>query len=425
MNSFPDHLDPQQNPWLQDAGLRQIMDVIKAGSGGEPGQRAQSEPVKAEARPVGGAVRDALLGKKVGEVDLAVNLPPDKVTELLTAAGIKVVPTGVEHGTVTAVVGHQGYELTTLRRDIETDGRHAKVTFTTDWREDAARRDFTFNALYVDSSGAIFDYFGGRADLASGHVRFIGDAHERIKEDVLRILRFFRFYAWYGKGDVDQAGLEACCQMASLLPQLSVERVWREIGKLLTADDPCAAWKLMLDGKVLDHFLPEAHNKDALQGLIAVEKKYDIPPAPLVRLAALIPKDYKLAAFISQRLKMSKREQDALRTLVILPGLLRGKLDPVPLRRALYEQGTSSVRDAVMLVAAEDSAADITPALKLVAEWQELVFPLQGEDLLKLGMTPGPKVGEVLRAVEEWWIDSDFRPSRDECLKEAVTDLQV
>lgn len=402
MTTFPDQLDPKDHTWLNDPGLRQILSALKAVGG--------------EARPVGGAVRDALLGQPVKEVDLAVNLPPEKVTELLTQAGIKVVPTGFDHGTVTAVLDHKGYELTSLRRDIKTDGRHATVAFTNDWQEDAARRDFTMNSLYVDAQGMLFDYFGGRSDLALGHVRFIGDAHERIKEDVLRILRFFRFYAWLGKGDVDTAGLQACCQMASLLPQLSVERVWREITKLLAAPNPLPAWKLMLDGKILMHILPEAIDMLRLGALFAIEQKYEIPPSPLVRLAALLPKDYKLVAFVAQRMKTSKREQDALRTLAILPGLMRGKLDPVPFRRSLYEYGADAARDGAVLVASESPSADLEPVLALASEWEKPIFPVQGDDVLKLGVNPGPEVGAILSVVEEWWIEKDFRPSRDECL---------
>lgn len=405
MIADPNQLNLQNQLWLQDPSLRRILDIIKAGGG--------------EARPVGGAVRDALLGHPVKEIDLAVNLVPEKVTEILSQAGIKVVPTGIDHGTVTAVVDHKAYELTTLRKDIETDGRHARVIFTDDWQQDAARRDFTMNALYADTHGNIYDYFDGRKDLALGHIRFIGDAHERIKEDVLRILRFFRFYARFGQGDADQAGLEACVQLASLLPQLSVERVWREITKLLTAKNPAPAWKLMLDGKILEHILPEANNLQHLEALITIEQKYETAPLPLVRLASTLPKDYKLAAFISQRLKMSKREQDELRVLVILPGLLRGKLDPVPFRRAMYEYGADAARHAALLLAAESPGTDLEPVFETIATWEQPVFPLQGEDILKLGLQPGPQIGDILREVEEWWIENDFRPSREECLVKA------
>jgi poly(A) polymerase len=273
------------------------------------------------------------------------------------------------------------------------------------------------NALYVDAYGKIYDYFGGRTDLAAGHVRFIGDAHERIKEDVLRILRFFRFYAWFGRGDVDAQGLEACCQMASLLPQLSVERVWREISKLLAAPNPSPSWKLMQDGKILDQVLPEANNLQRLETLFAVEKKYETPPSTMMRLAALLPKDYKLAAFIAERLKMSKRERDDLRMLVILPGLLHGKLDPIPFRRALYEYGVDYARDTALLLAAEE-VIDLELVLAVAAQWEKPVFPLQGEDVLQLGITPGPHVGALLNAVEEWWIACDFHPRREECLTE-------
>ncbi len=404
MAVFPSRLDPANTPWMQTAGLRRILGVIKAGGG--------------EARIVGGAVRDTLLGRPAGEVDLAVNLPPEKVIALLSAASVKTVPTGIDHGTITAVADHIGYEMTTLRRDIETDGRRAKVAFTDDWQEDAARRDFTFNALYADADGAIYDYFEGRSDLAAGHVRFIGDASERIKEDVLRILRFFRFFAWFGKGEADAAGLAACRALASSLPQLSAERVWREIVKLLAADNPATAWKLMQDSGVLAQVLPEADNLARLENLLVAEKKFEMPPSALTRLAALLPKDKKTADAVARRLKLSNREAEKLQILTVLPELLRGKLDPVPFRRAMYEYGADAARDAALLLAAEDRGADLEPALSAAAEWDKPAFPVGGDDIMKLGIPAGPKVGNILRPFEEWLAAQDFRPTREECLAE-------
>lgn len=402
MTHLPDHLDLARHDWLREPALRHIMDVVAAGGG--------------EARPVGGAVRDALIGKTVKEVDLAVNLPPDKITQLLTDAGIKVVPTGIEHGTVTAVVNHKAYELTSLRRDIETFGRRATVSFTEDWRIDAERRDFTFNALYVDARGTLYDYCDGRADLANGRVRFIGDAHERIQEDVLRIFRFFRFFAWYGKGQVDSAGLQASVQMASLLPQLSVERVWRELVKLLAAPDPAPAWQLMMDGFILAQLLPEADHIQRLQGLLQVERHDGTALSYLVRLAALIPQSKAASQHVASRLRFSNREAESLSRLAELPALLKGKLDPVPLRRILYAWDAESVRDALYLLAAEQQGLDIHPALLVLENWEKPVFPLQGEDVLKMGIVPGAQVGALLRQVEEWWIGQDFRADRAACL---------
>ena len=391
-------------PWLPDAGLQRLFAAIRASGG--------------EARAVGGAVRDGLLGRAVTDIDIAVNRTPEQVIAALTAAGIKSVPTGLAHGTITAVLDHKGYELTSLRRDVATDGRHAVVAFTDDWAADAARRDFTINALYVDADGALYDYVGGQADLARNRVRFIGDAQARITEDVLRILRFFRFTAWFGQGAADAEGLAACRALAGMIPQLSVERVWREIVKLLAADHPAPVWRLMQESGVLAHILPEATNIARLGSLRDVEARYALDPAPLVRLAALLPPDQAVARAIAQRLKLSKRESEHMLCLAALPAVVRGKLDPVPLRRLLYTHGAKPIHDAVVLQAAAQPT-DIESALAIIAAWDKPHFPLQGADLLAMGLAAGPKVGLVLAATEEWWIACDFLPTRAECLAEA------
>lgn len=406
MSNTVTQLDSAQQPWMRVEGLRRILDAIKAGGG--------------EVRVVGGCVRDVLLGRPMGDVDLAVNLPPEKVAEILTKAGLKVVPTGIDHGTVTAVADHKGYEITTLRQDVETDGRRARVAFTDDWQADAARRDFTFNALYVDADGNLYDYFTGREDLKSGKVRFIGDARARIREDVLRILRFFRFHAWFGQGAPDAEGLAACRELAGLIPTLSVERVWKEISKLLAAENPFPSWQLMQGQGVLKSVLPEADNLKRLEALLATENKYAIPSSSLVRFAALLPEDEKLAVQLAQRLKLSGKEGERLQLLASLPGLLKSRLDPVPFRRALYEYGADASRDAVLLLGAEDAGVDLEPALAEAATWEKPSFPLQGNDILKLGKSPGPEVGAILKAVEEWWVGQDFRPGRPEVLAEAA-----
>ena len=397
--------DSGLQPLASDPAARRIMDVLRHGSG--------------EARIVGGAVRDALLGRAVHEIDLAATLPPEQTTALLTQAGIKTVPTGIEYGTITVVIDGKGYEITTLRHDVETDGRRAKVAFTDDWQGDAARRDFTMNALYLDADGKLYDYFNGRDDLASGHVRFIGDASARIREDVLRILRFFRFFAWFGRGAIDAEGLRACRDLAGLIPQLSVERVWREIVKLLAADNPAPSWQLMLDAKTLTGVLPEAHDVNRLEALLAVEKKYEVSPASLRRMASLLPHDEKLATSIAQKLKLSKREAAKIQRLATLPALLNGKLDPIPFRHALYEYGADDTCDAALLLATAHPSLDLEPALAAAAAWERPSFPIQGQDLLKLGMKPGPAMGELLKALEEEWIAEDFKSTRETCLATA------
>jgi poly(A) polymerase len=370
--------------------------------------------LREEARIVGGAVRDALLGLKVGDIDLATPLPPEQVMEILAKAGIKTKPTGLAHGTITAVLDRTGYEITTLRRDVETDGRHAQVAFTDNWREDAARRDFTFNALYVDAEGTLTDYFNGAEDAKEGRVKFIGDARARIREDVLRILRFFRFTAFFGKGDADPEALAACRELAPLIPTLSAERIAHEFTKLLTAKNPLPALRLMQDTGVTQHFLPEARDLSRLQALLETEKQTGTSPMPFVRLAALLPQDEPAALTVAKRLKLSNRDTETLGMLAKLPNLMRGNLDPPSLHRMMYLYGAENCRAATLLI-----CGDISEALSTISAWKIPVFPLKGEDLVKLGFPQGPQIGKILRAVEAWWISRDFTPTRAECLEQA------
>ena len=271
-----DRLDPQ--PWMTAPETVAVMAALSAAAG--------------EARFVGGCVRDALLGRKVRDVDIATHEPPERVMNLLKRAGIKAIPTGIKHGTVTAVTGAKHFEITTLRRDVETYGRHAKVEYTDDWQADAARRDFTMNALFCGADGTIYDPFGGLADLRAQRVRFVGDPETRIREDVLRLLRFFRFHAHYGKPPPDAAALAACRSLAPLLPTLSGERICAETLKLLSAPQPADVIDLMGETGVRAHFLPEATRNDRLRALVAIEGSAprDLVPRtdPLRRLAALL-----------------------------------------------------------------------------------------------------------------------------------------
>jgi poly(A) polymerase len=363
---------------------------------------------------VGGAVRDALLGRKVGDIDLATTLPPEHVMDILAKAGFKTVPTGIAHGTITAVVDHIGYEITTLRRDVETDGRHAQVAFTDNWREDAARRDFTFNALYVDAERNLYDYFNGVEDAKAGRVRFIGDARARIREDVLRILRFFRFYAFFGKGDADAEALAACRELANLIPNLSAERIAHEFTKLLAAENPLPALQLMNDCGVTRQFLPEVSDLSRLYALLETEKRYGIAPMALVRFAATLPSDGKIASAVAARLKLSNRDAETLRGLAELPNLLRDNRTPAALRRMINQYGKENCRAAMLL-----NGREISDALATIAAWESPVFPIKGEDIVKLGLPQGPRIGEILRAVEKWWISGDFRADRTACLEQA------
>jgi len=360
-----------------------------------------------EARFVGGCVRDKVLGRadEKTEIDLAVDKPPEAVMRALDAADIKVVPTGLKHGTVTAIIKGRPFEITTLRRDVETDGRHAVVAFTDDWLEDAKRRDFTFNALYADRAGTIWDPFDGRADLLAGRVRFIGDPDQRIAEDRLRVLRFFRFHAWFGKPPMDAAGFDACRRNAAALGALSGERVRKELLRTLAAPAGADAADAMLEAGVLDHWLPEYAGSARLRSLIAREDK----PDGLRRLAAILPSAADATA-IGKRLKLSTQESLRLQ-LMLDPD---HAVDAENLRASLYRLGTSLFIDRVLL----DAPGDWRAALALAHRWTLPALPISGGDALALGLKPGPKVGALLEAVERWWIAGDFAADRAACLAE-------
>jgi poly(A) polymerase len=358
------------------------------------------------ARIVGGAVRDLLAGRAVADVDVATPLSPEAVTAALKRAGLRAIPTGLAHGTVTALAEGATIEITTLRRDVETDGRHAVVAFTDDFRVDAARRDFTINALSMAPDGTVFDYFGGAADLAAGLVRFVGDPAARIAEDYLRILRFFRFQARYGGGAPDAATADALRSGAAHLASLSAERLWSETAKILSVADPRAVLRLMEALGVLAALLPEAHSDwcETFDRLVAAEAPVD----PVLRLAALAAEPAGAAA----RLKLSNVERDRL--IALTEGAVPpADADDATLRRAMADSpaevliGRSWLRHAAGQAAARLRArlASMTPP----------VFPLQGRDGLALGLTPGPALGEALRAVRGWWLARGCIDDREAC----------
>ncbi len=373
------------------------------------------------ARFVGGCVRDALLKREVHDVDIATTVPPESALELLKQAGIHTVPTGIAHGTVTAVVNHKPFEITTLRRDVETDGRHAKVAYIDDWQEDAARRDFTMNAVFCDADGTLYDPFDGVADLFAGRVRFVGNAKERIEEDVLRLLRFFRFYAEYGIAGPDPDALDACRELAPLLPNLSGERVRAEMLRLLASNAAADVVRLMIKEGVLVHLLPEATNVDALAALVAIEKE-TIGGHPIRRLAILLAVDREDADAVGEvaaRLKLSNVEKRRLMTLVTSPIGMADLEDAKGVRRALYGFGAERVVDQVLLHWAQAGEGFSEPARAALAEarsWQPVEFPVKGKDLQALGVPAGPEMGVLLESLEDWWIEGDFQASRGACL---------
>jgi poly(A) polymerase len=362
------------------------------------------------ARFVGGCVRNAVFEQPIQDLDLAVDRPPEAVMRALEAAGIKAVPTGLKHGTVTAVADDEAFELTTLRRDVETDGRRAVVAFTDDWLADAGRRDFTFNALYADPDGTLYDPFDGRADLAAGRVRFIGDADTRIAEDRLRVLRFFRFHAWYGKPPIDGAGYQACARNAATLRGLSGERVRKELLRTLEADGAPDALDAMREAGVLDHWLPEYAGSSRLRALMAREDG----PDGLRRLAAILPATANPVA-IGKRLKLSTQESLRLEVMLAQEPVIDISSGPKAWRVGIYRLGGGLYADRLLL---SDAPGDWRAALAMARTWRPPELPVSGGDALKLGLKPGPQVGKLIAAIERWWVEGDFAADRGACLAE-------
>jgi len=388
-------------PWMSEAATRAVLRALA--------------PEGGAARFVGGCVRDALLGRAIKDIDIATPLVPEEVMRRLEAAGIKAVPTGLAHGTVTAVAPLRHFEITTLRRDVETFGRHARVAFTDDWAADARRRDFTLNALFLDAEGNVFDPVGGLGDLRAGRVRFVGDAATRIREDVLRLLRFYRFHAHYGRGAADAEARAACRALAPLLPTLSGERVAAEMLKLLAAPDPLPTLRMMAEDGVLAALLPEARRLDRLAALVPLE------PAPdaLRRLGALLGSDAGAAAAVAERLRLSNEQRERLAALAAPSVAVDLAGDERAQRRALHRLGADLYRDLVLLRAGQrGDAAQARRLLALAAGWRPREFPLKGRDVTAHGVAEGPEVGRLLAALEAWWEAGDFRADRKAALAE-------
>lgn len=348
-------------------------------------------------RYVGGAVRDELLGLRVNDVDLATRIPPDEVIRRLEKAKIKAVPTGIDHGTVTAISDGHVFEVTTLRRDVSTDGRRATVAFTDDWKEDAARRDFTINALSADPlTGELFDYFGGLSDLENRHIRFIGDPLQRIAEDHLRILRFFRFHARFDAGEPDGPALEACSARANDLMALSRERVADELLKLLAIADPSRTVTIMLDRQILKPVLPEiARDRISdLRNVIAAEQDAGIPADPLRRLAALLPRDPAVAENIAGRLRLSNKARKRL-------ACAADAQVSAPPETLAYRLGNECAVDRLLLAGRPADA-------RAIVGWHRPRLPTSGGTLIKRGLPEGPVVARTLRQIEDRWIEAGF-----------------
>lgn len=380
--------DLSQQDWLSSDRSKAVIAALEAAGGPDC------------ARFVGGCVRNALLGAKVDDVDIATTLLPEQVLGALKAAGIRAVPTGIEHGTVTAIVRGQPFEITTLRRDVETDGRRAVVAFTQDWAEDAARRDFRLNALYANGAGVIFDPTGqGLADAMAGRIVFVGEPSQRIREDYLRILRFYRFWAWYGRGEIDAAGHAACAQLADGVGTLSAERVSKELLKLLAAADPVPAIEAMDEAGVLAVLLPR-RERSVFSAVVALTAD------PLLRLAALLPRDAAGVHDDARRLRLSNAQRDRwLAAVVPLPQ----PLDERAARVVVWQDGLEAFLDRTILAqAATPSAADYEGLRRMARAWTPPPMPVGGRDLAALGIKAGPKTGAILKAFQASWMADDF-----------------
>ncbi|MEL6858591.1 MAG: CCA tRNA nucleotidyltransferase [Pseudomonadota bacterium] len=389
--------------WLEAASTGKIVAALEAA---RPGS----------ARFVGGCVRNTLMGRPVDDMDIATQLQPEETLAALQAHEIRAIPTGIEHGTVTAIVAGEPFEITSLRRDVETDGRRAVVAFTEDWAEDAQRRDFRMNALYAAPDGEVFDPIGGGIeDALAGRVIFIGEADARLREDYLRILRFFRFNAWYGAG-IDESGLAACARQRSGLQKIARERIWKELKKLLAAPMPRVAVQAMAESGVLDEILPEHRGLDILHDLELTEQLTGVQPDPMLRLEALLPRSAMAVQHTQAALRLSNDEAARLTMWAAenLPNPVG--MSARELRATLYWHGKQAVLDRALM-----AGADIRDLLAAIRSWRRPDFPIGGDDALAIGLS-GKAIGEALSRVAEAWVESDFYLERDALLKLLAAD---
>lgn len=403
-------------PWMAWSATRAVMAALQAKGG--PGC----------ARFVGGCVRNAVIAAadpKIDQgepdIDIATTLTPDEVTAALAEAGLRSVPTGVEHGTVTAIAQGKSFEVTTLRRDVSTDGRRAVVAFTDEWAEDAKRRDFRLNALYADLQGGLFDPLGeGVEDAKAGRIVFVGDPSLRIREDYLRILRFFRFVAWYGRGEPDGPALAACESLKGMLSGRPAERISKELLKLLAARDPRQAVRLMAQTGVIEVILPGARASARFDALVGLERDCLIENDPELRLAALLASDPRGVASTAERLRLSNAQRERLAAAAGSQPRIASWMSAREVRRAVYHLGLRAFYDRVKLAWAASERAATAPqwrALLAQAEsWTAPAFPVTGQDAMAAGVPKGPRIGQVLREVEDWWIDHDFPADREGAL---------
>jgi len=400
-------LDPRDHPWMTAAPTRAVMSALESNED--------------RTRFVGGAVRNALLRVPVIDVDIATQFTPDEVIRRLAATQLRAVATGIEHGTVTAIADGTAFEVTSLRRDVETFGRRAVVAYTTDWKEDALRRDFTMNALYASADGTLFDYFTGLEDVAARRVRFIGDAGQRIREDYLRILRFFRFYACYGRGVPDAAAISACVAERQGLKLLSGERVQKELLLLLQAENPVPVLTLMQENGIVQELLPGEMQIPRLDRLIGIERAMGVAPDALLRFAALLPDSTAQARGIAQALRLSNEARDRLVAAAEKDQRIGGSMQKALAKELLYRSGVEKFHDQLLLNWAGSGAspedANWRDIFLLMQSWKIPLLPIDGTDVMTLGIPEGPEIGVRLREAEQWWIEQDFAADRMQLLE--------
>jgi poly(A) polymerase len=398
----PNNRPLEAAPWLKSPALARVFAAL--------------DPEGGKVRVIGGAVRNTLMGIPVTDIDLATELVPEAVIARATKAGLVVHPTGLDHGTVTVVADGHPFEVTTLRRDVETDGRRAVVAFTRDWHEDALRRDFTINALSCDAGGTIYDTVGGLEDIEARRVRFIGKAEDRIREDYLRILRFFRFTAAYGEGAPDARGLAACLALKDGMARLSAERIGAEIMKFIVTSRACEIADIMESGGIFESITGHAAVPDALLRLQGIERALGEAPDAIARLAVLLVRSADEARALAQRLRLSNAESSAL--AAVADGNLTGTPETTEeaAKAQFYRLGAEAYSRAIRADWARCGAPTTDPAWRvkslLATRWSPPRMPFSGADVLALGIPAGPRVGRALRAFEAWWIEAGFPDDR-------------
>lgn len=390
-------LDLKDHPWLEEPALKKLLALLNQDG--------------IHARMVGGCVRDSLLGRAIGDIDLACELPPEESLKRITANGGKVIPTGLKHGTITAVIEHKPFEITTLRHDVESFGRHAEVAFTDDWIGDAQRRDFTLNALYLDGDGSLYDPCGGLADLEARHIRFIGNPEQRIREDALRILRFFRFAAQIGEGVLDDAALTACIRLKEMIRGLSGERLAQEMFKILAADNILPVITVMAEQGILQEILPEFSDLERFMPFVEREQALG-RGSILSRLVCLLPMKADYVRAMARHLRLSNKDRKTLLRFAEPHPEVSARMSKQQAHKFIYQQGRDVFIHALIL---SNEAQDIQSLLDYAQQWPVPSMPVQGRDLIH--QFSGPALGEQLKFLEQKWIDSDFTLSRHQLIE--------